>query len=153
MFEKEAEKWTIDYVCKDCSRYKECRSKEQCTCKECSKEKWQKGAEFGYNKAFVEADKNLKAIVTDFNKANEWHEIASKRTPKGEISKKYMPKNKEKVLLKYHFSGDDEIHISDGYYDAYDLEFHIANNPKYRIVCVIAWKEIVLPALPKEIKK
>ena len=32
---------------------------------------FQKGAEFGYNKAFVEADKNLKAIVTDFNKANE----------------------------------------------------------------------------------
>ena len=127
MFEKEAEKWTIDYVCKDCSRYKECRSKEQCTCKECSKEKWQKGAEFGYNKA------------------NEWHEIESKATPKKEISKQYMPKNKEKVLLKYHFSGDDEIHISDGYYDAYDFEFHIANNPKYRIICVIAWKEIVLP--------
>jgi hypothetical protein len=59
-----------------------------------------------------------------------------------------MPKNKEKVLLKYHFSGDDEVHISDGYYDAYDFEFHIANNPKYRIVCVIAWKE-----LPKEINK
>ena len=146
MFEKEAEIWTIDYVCKDCSRYKECKSKEHCTCKDCSKEKWQNGAEFGYNKAFVEADKNLKAIVTDFNKANEWHEIASKRTPKGEISKKYMLKNKEKVLLKYHFSGDDEIHISDGYYDAYDSEFHIANNPTFRIVCVIAWKEIV----PKE---
>ena len=32
---------------------------------------FQKGAEFGYNKAFVEADKNLKAIVTDFNKAKE----------------------------------------------------------------------------------
>ena len=29
--------------------------------------------EFGYNKAFVEADKNLKAVVADFNKANEWH--------------------------------------------------------------------------------
>ena len=68
-------------------------------------------------------------------------------TPKREISKQYMPKNKEKVLLKYHFSGDDEVHISDGYYDAYDFEFHIANNPKYRIVCVIAWKEIVLPEL------
>ena len=50
MFEKEAEKWTIDYVCKDCSRYKECKSKEHCTCKNCSKEKWQNGAEFGYNK-------------------------------------------------------------------------------------------------------
>ena len=55
MFEKEAEKWTIDYVCKDCSRYKECKSKEHCTCKNCSKEKWQNGVEFGYNKA------------------NEWH--------------------------------------------------------------------------------
>ncbi len=131
MFEKEAEKWTIDYTCKDCSRYKECRSKEQCTCKECSKEKWQKGAEFGYNKA------------------NEWHEIESKVTPKREISKQYMPKNKEKVLLKYHFSGDDEIHISDGYYDAYDFEFHIANNPKFRIVCVIAWREFP----KKEIKQ
>ena len=47
--------------------------------------------------------------------------------------------------MKYRFSGDDEVLISDGYYDAYDFEFHIANNPKYRIVCVIAWKEIVLP--------
>ena len=85
-------------------------------------------------------------ILTEFayNKANEWHEIESKVTPKREISKQYMPKNKEKVLLKYHFSGDAEIHISDGYYDAYDFEFHIANNPKFRIVCVIAWKEIIL---------
>ena len=72
----------------------------------------------------------------------QWHEIESKVSPKREISKRYMPKNKEKVLLKYHFSGEEEIHISDGYYDAYDFEFHIANNPKYRIVCVIAWKEI-----------
>ena len=76
--------------------------------------------------------------------------LKGKVTPKREISKQYMPKNKEKVLLKYHFSGDDEIHISDGYYDAYDFEFHIANNPKFRIVCVIAWKEI---ELPKEIKE
>ena len=84
---------------------------------------FEKGTEFGYNKS------------------NEWHEIASKRTHEGEISEKYMPKNKKKILLKYHFSGDDEIHISDGYYDVYDSEFHIANNPKFRIVCVIAWRE------------
>jgi len=87
----------------------------------------------------------LDGVDCGYNKANEWHEIESKVTPKREISKQYMPKNKEKVLLKFHFSGDDEVHISDGYYDAYDFEFHIANNPKYRIVCVIAWKEIVLP--------
>ena len=36
---------------------------------------FREGAEFGYNKAFVEADKNLKAIVTDFNKANKWHYV------------------------------------------------------------------------------
>ena len=64
MFEKEAEKRTIDYVCKDCSRYKECKSKEHCTCKECSKEKWQNGAEFGYNKA------------------NEWHFVKDELPPK-----------------------------------------------------------------------
>ena len=63
MFEKEAEKWTIDYVCKDCSRYKECKSKEHCTCKNCSKEKWQNGAEFGYNKA------------------NEWHFVKDVEYP------------------------------------------------------------------------
>ncbi|MBR6081227.1 MAG: hypothetical protein IKP60_13880 [Treponema sp.] len=67
----------------------------------------------------------------------EWHDL--RKNPED------LPKNKEKVLLKYHFSDDDEIHISDGYYDAYDFEFHIANNPKFRIVCVITWKEIVLP--------
>ena len=27
MFDKEAEVWVKDHVCKDCSRYKECRSK------------------------------------------------------------------------------------------------------------------------------
>lgn len=116
MFEKEAE----EYATENWEYYEEGKndSKEL-------KQAYQQGAEFGYNKA------------------NEWHEIESKVTPKREISKQYMPKNKEKVLLRYHFSGDDEIHISDGYYDAYDFEFHIANNPKFRIVCVIAWREIV----------
>lgn len=105
---------------------------DECRTKDLMRDSFKDGAEFGYNKA------------------NEWHEIENKITPKREISKQYMPKNKEKVLLKYHFCGDNEIHISDGYYDAYDFEFHIANNPKFRIVCVIAWKEI---ELPKEIKE
>ena len=132
MFEKEAEDNKPPYAF--------CTLDTNC---ELWKDGFQKGAEFGYNKAFVEADKNLKAIVTDFYKANEWHEIESKVSHKREISKQYMPNNKEKVLLKYHFSGDDEVHISDGYYDAYDFEFHIANNPKHRIVCIIAWKELI----------
>ena len=100
---------------------------------------WDEGKVEGYEEGFKDG------AEFGYSKANEWHEIESKVTPKREISKQYMPKNKEKVLLKYHFSGDDEIHISDGYYDAYDFEFHIANNPKFRIVCVTAWKEIELP--------
>ena len=134
MFEKEAEEWAKENM--------DCVKTENCLNQDCNyfsdeeriiaKSAFEEGAEFGYNKA------------------NEWHEIESKVTPKREISKQYMPKNKEKVLLKYHFSGDNEIHISDGYYDAYDFEFHIANNPKFRIVCVIAWKEI---ELPKEIEE
>ena len=100
---------------------------------------WGEGKVAGYEEGFKDG------AEFGYNKANEWHEIESRVTPKREISKQYMPKNKEKVLLKYHFSGDDEIHISDGYYDAYDFEFHIANNPKFRIVCVIGWKEIELP--------
>ena len=92
----------------------------------------------------VERIEELEEMLEKVQK-NEWHEIESKISPKREISKKYMPKSEEKVLLKYHFYDDNEVHISDGYYDAYDFQFHIANNPKHRIVCVIAWKE-----LPKE---
>ena len=127
MFEKEAEEYVNKNVPTDSFGYRSLDDVHYDV-----KLAYRAGAEFGYNKA------------------NEWHEIESKVTPKREISKQYMPKNKEKVLLKYHFSGEDEIHISDGYYDTYDFEFHIANNPKFRIVCVIAWKEI---ALPKEIEQ
>ena len=64
MFEKEAEEWAIDYVCKDCSRYKECKSKEHCTCKECYKEKWQNGAEFGYNKLNEELKEKISVLLS-----------------------------------------------------------------------------------------
>lgn len=112
MFEKEAEDNKPSYAF--------CGFNTKC---ELWKDGFQQGAKFGYNKA------------------NEWHEIESKVTSKREISMQYMPKNKEKVLLKYRFFCDDEIHISDGYYDAYDSEFHIANDPGFRIVCFIAWRE------------
>ena len=59
MFEKEAKNYA-----KDCD-------KEFHTSYGACLHSFQDGAAFGYNKAFVEADKNLKAIVTDFNKAKE----------------------------------------------------------------------------------
>ena len=66
MFEKEAEEYATKECCMTCNNINHF-CKEKCECWTFAK----KGVEFGYNKAFVEADKNLKAIVTDFNKAKE----------------------------------------------------------------------------------
>lgn len=85
MFEKEAEEWTINYVCKDCSRYEKCKSKEHCTCKECSKDKWQNGAEFGYNKA------------------NEWHRVADK-LPEMDVLVYLWKKGKDFPVVAYRHS-------------------------------------------------
>ena len=63
MFEKEAEEmaeaWLNERYLKGMGVRRPC------------KEAYKTGFQDGYNKAFVEADKNLKAIVTDFNKAKE----------------------------------------------------------------------------------
>ena len=79
MFEKEAEKYVIKKHHIDKTKLPidfslRCEFSDDFT-------DFQKGAEFGYNKAFVEADKNLKAILTDFNKANEWHKVADGDLP------------------------------------------------------------------------
>ena len=58
MFEREAEEYCMNQSLLEDVRDNICKAFED-------------GAEFGYNKAFVEADKNLKAIFTDFNKAKE----------------------------------------------------------------------------------
>lgn len=76
MFEKEAE----EYATENWEYYEEGKndSKEL-------KRAYQQGAEFGYNKAFVETDKNLKAIITDFNKAKELiEELSSSLSVVGE---------------------------------------------------------------------
>ena len=115
MFEKEAEKWTIDYVCKDCSRYKECKSKEHCTCKNCSKEKWQNGAEFGYNKA------------------NEWHFVKDGDYPKKKGIYLVAWERTHHVEEYGEWGFDvDVFNADDGYFEGCG-DF------------VIAWKEITLP--------
>ena len=63
MFEEEAEEAGNEKI-KENHQFARCARKSY-------KDGFKDGAEFGYNKAFVEADKNLKAIVTDFNKAKE----------------------------------------------------------------------------------
>lgn len=97
------------------------------------------GVEFGYNKAFVEADKNLKAIVTDFNKANEWHYPS-----KGEY-----PKEGENVLcyckvvdVKFCSIGHTII--------GGDNKIRWWSSNRSEKLKVYAWKEIVPP---KEIEE
>ena len=122
MFEKEAEDNKPPYAF--------CTLDTNC---ELWKDGFQKGAEFGYNKAFVEADKNLKAIVTDFNKANEWHFVKD-----GEY-----PTHSNRVLVFTDEGVGFGIYgLDNKKWYTYDTGFD-----------VIAWKEITLPALPKEIKE
>ena len=102
MFEKEAEKWTIDYVCKDCSRYKECKSKEHCTCKDCSKEKWQNGAEFGYNKFKEELNQQGLALQSDMDKTIKQNialkkENAELKEENTELKTKKIPQLERKI--------------------------------------------------------
>ena len=102
MFEKEAEEWAIDYVCKDCSRYKECKSKEHCTCKECSKEKWQNGAEFGYNKCKEELNQKGLALQSDMDKTIEQNialkkENAELKEENTELKTKKIPQLERKI--------------------------------------------------------
>lgn len=92
------------------------------------------GAEFGYNKAFVEADKNLKAIVTDFNKANEWHFPS-----KGEY-----PKECENVLC--YCKGTEIKFCSIGHtIIGGDNKIRWWSSNRSEELKVYAWKEIVLP--------
>lgn len=95
--EKEAEEWVIDNVCKDCSRYEKCKSKEHCTCKECSKEKWQDGAEFGYNEA------------------NEWHYVKDGDLPK-EFDKPYLCKVNGHFEVGYFMAYKEQPWHFDEYY-------------------------------------
>ena len=83
---------------------------------------FQKGAEFGYNKAFVEADKNLKAVVADFNKANEWHDLekAPRDLPKGDeydykkgIHRKILIQDRLGNIYTGNFYPKDDNHQED----------------------------------------
>ena len=87
----------------------------------------------GYNKAFVEADKNLKAVVADFNKANEWHLVKDGDLPKDEEYKWCVSSRGYPYVARY-----EELFVS------------WTNRENKEVMCPYAWKEIVLP---KEIKE
>ena len=105
---------------------------------------FQDGAEFGYNKAFVEADKNLKAVVADFNKANEWHYVKDGNHPTDGKDVEVLYQDCDKINV---YNCVYDIHAENWLY--YNLDDMILEPFPYN---VIAWKEIVLPKL-KEIKE
>ena len=84
MFEKEAEEY-VRKIRYDVKNWDGAEPEERFYNEIKFKQAYLAGAEFGYNKAFVEADKNLKAIVTDFNKARELiEELSSSLSVVGE---------------------------------------------------------------------
>ena len=146
MFEKEAEEYTIENVCSACYFEKPCENK--CEAFGCADSKtyvlkaFKDGAEFGYNKA------------------NEWHYVKDGDLPKayqkcyfiysnnyGEDNKVIFSKYNINVLTGvYAFVIDeesDEETTEPCFYD--DI-----NDDEIDLSEVYAWKEIVLPELPKE---
>ena len=86
--EKLAEEWLDERYLKDMGVRKPC------------KEAYKTGFQDGYNKAFVEADKNLKAIVTDFNKAKELIKEMLSILPKENIEGVYEITEEAEEFLK-----------------------------------------------------
>ena len=91
---------------------------------------WQDGAEFGYNKA------------------NEWHYVKDGDLPKEELEE-------EQLLVRVRNYTEDYIfayYMKDKYCSKNGKRFYSDTDCDYPIDIedIIAWKEIVLPDLPKE---
>ena len=101
-------------------------------------EGFQKGAEFGYNKAMNEIGNRMESayregVAFGKDKANEWHYVKDGDFPKGKIENKYL------VALKSEYGGF--FYELDIWCES--LHCFASNNPTK----IIAWKEIVLPEL------
>ena len=129
MFEKEAKEYAIE-------NYETCLYDDlpDTNDSKAIEQAFKAGAEFGYNKAFVEADKNLKAIVTDFNKANEWHKSDIPTSKINKVVLGYIKDYNSKMFCLVKWNGE-------WWYDARTYNERVK---------LIAWREITLP---KEIKE
>ena len=91
------------------------------------------GAEFGYNKA------------------NEWHYVKDGDLPKKELGEKQLLVRVRNYTEDYIFA----YYMLDKYYSKNGKRFYSDIDCDYPIDLddIIAWKEIILPELPKEIKE
>ena len=118
MFEKEAEEYLIQNLCKTCLTICE----NNCPHAESEKRAFKDGAEFGYNKA------------------NEWHYVKD-----GDLPKETGLLMSKTLLLVTKMKGSDCLSLALGEYNFSTQEFsyqHIVG-----LTDVIAWKEIVLPEI------
>ena len=99
--------------------------------KEVAQEYWQKGAEFGYNKA------------------NEWHYVKDGDLPKDNEYIMIYAKLADNIAVgKRRCAGKIRKRcVYEWYFATYEGTYCLRDND------IIAWKEIVLPELPKEIKE
>ena len=126
MFEKEAEEYANG---KGHEHYNYLFEENSGTPADFARRCFEDGAEFGYNKAFVEADKNLKAIVTDFNKANEWHKSDIPTSQINKVVLGYIKDYNSKMFCLVKWNGE-------WWYDARTYNERVK---------LIAWREIELP--------
>lgn len=126
MFEKEAEEYFED----KCGSYFESTKAE---IKEDVCNAFKDGAEFGYNKA------------------NEWHFVKDGDLPPKELEEKPLlvrvRNYREEWFIAYYMLDGYSRKNGKRFYSDTKFEFPID------IKDVIAWKEVVLPELPKEIKE
>jgi len=124
MFEKESKKYQIEVIAK--GDYPHSIATD-----------WQRGAEFGYNKANdkIEALEERCEIANDeiirLQKINEWHYVSEKGTPKPKKEGHYLVClcNKDKDIFDCWIYYDKDI----GWYSV-----------EVRMKDIYAWKEIVL---------
>ena len=127
MFEKEAEEYAN-------TKAKKLNVSRDSTIIPYMQTAWRKGAEFGYKKGFEECAKARLNVTTisDCPIKDEWHYVKD-----GDF-----PKDEDDVLCQI---AKDEFVV--GYYHKKNEVFYAISG---EFINVIAWKEIVLPELPKE---
>ena len=129
MFEKEAEEYLIQNLCKTCLTICE----NNCPHAESEKRAFKDGAEFGYNKA------------------NEWHYVKDGDLPKKELEEKQLLIRVRNYTEDYIFA----YYMLDKYCSKNGKRFYSDIDCDYPIDIkdVIAWKEIVLPELKESEQK
>ena len=125
-------------LCVHCRFPQFCKGEKDCSDIATAKRHYLAGVEAGKSQA--ETDLAIVAYMqgaeSGYNKANEWHYVKDGDLPKNNTTVLVILKNKRVKISTFM---ENKFTIWNNDYDAYT-----------KLYDVIAWKEITLPALPKE---